>query len=199
MEGKKGKGVNGSSQAWAAPPPPPPVGCTFHSHPRDDKSFCPKRCRMPQRAYAVSLSAKTVTETVLNNGWRLVVDGGWRFAADGGWWRMAVGSLWRMVVGCWWPLVVGGWWSLGAVRKGFPQQKKGGGGFLKTPLGVGTILQLLKLVPNCFSNRQYALLRSPLKHPFSPAPLPPQHIPGNRLGQKMEMALTWGPNGGHWG
>ena len=39
------------------------------------------------------------TETVLNNGWRLVAVGGWwRLVAVGGWWLVAVGGGWRLVV-----------------------------------------------------------------------------------------------------
>ena len=43
------------------------------------------------------------TETVLNNGGRLVAGGGWRLAAVGGGWRLAVGG-WRLAVGGPWGL-----------------------------------------------------------------------------------------------
>ena len=43
------------------------------------------------------------TETVLNNGGRLVVGGGWRLMAVRSGWRLA------LAVSHWWRLAVGGW------------------------------------------------------------------------------------------
>ena len=84
-----------------------------------------KRDRKPTEtnvdSHALCLVVKTwarhkTTETVLNNGWRLVAVGNWRLAVGCGWWRWAAGGWWRLAA-------VGGWRSLGAVLKGYPSPK----------------------------------------------------------------------------
>ena len=58
------------------------------------------------------------TETVLNNGWRLVAVGGWRLVTVGSVWHLAIGGWWRLVaVGGGWRLAVGGPWGLSFTEK----------------------------------------------------------------------------------
>ena len=76
---------------------------------------------------SASWSRYKITETVLNNGWRLmavgswgwwlVAVGDWRLMAAGDGWRLAVSGWWRLAVGGGWRLAVGGWWPLRAVLK----------------------------------------------------------------------------------